>query len=848
MPSTPTSSSIHSLRSALSEAADTDRASRLLFSPESAKTAGTGATGSTESAGEATRSLVQSVAGRGSLSGALLDGATSEPGQMDCSGPRNTALQGLPFSGSTTMHSHRDTGSSEASWDQLSGSPSPPRQRPFFVQLPTPEPERTYSVIQEVERPYIKQEEDDEDDCLALAFEPTAQEEHRSPAMTSSQEEDGLERSVTRSQSDFSRWLEETMRLARGDGMSTIESDDALSSIILATRQTRIGLGPATSHEDTASLLGTPIQLEAPLSHELESVIDAYEGIEVREETSGPISPADAVKAEEAGKVERDEESAESTTIKVEQAPSRAPSNRRWKALSFLLTCGLTCSLYRHYQLTHPAEPTRSTPRFVPNDNATAVVSHFATPLPVGTSFALPIYALVVTFLAGVPVSFHILRRSLGFRMGATRSRSFSSGSLASKRCTSPLLELNGDALLEARELLPIGVAHYTSNRLRDAISTFSSILPLACAPADKAAASEWLGRSLYRLARQEGHDQPKFAEAAKAFERSIRMDQTRATPRASLGKAKYRLGDYDGAVTALRGALKRDDQLSWAHEWLGKSLFRLDSSSAQVEEHLRSAIALKPSSYTALAFFGELLHSRGRTAEARTHLEAAISLRIDYPAAHARLAFIANEQVDPARAASHLRVVLSTRDEGLKDDCMPVSEEATTGTTPFLSLYFVTPADDKETRRGVLRRALSQYPHDDLLSLLLAIELAPSVKSRSSPKERSSSPEKAALAAREEALQRRAERYGDEDLEAHGLWALALLARGKLKAAEEVYGKFWKAIGELRAAERDGGEAKAGEKARRMAFLIMAFWEVKGTNAQSKSRSTRKGLRSSKE
>ncbi|GAA5862257.1 hypothetical protein JCM1840_001696 [Sporobolomyces johnsonii] len=845
MPATPTSSSIHSLRSALSEAAHTDRSSRLLFSPESAKTTGTGATSSTESAGEATRSLVQSVAGRGSLSGALLDGATSETGESDCTGQRKAVLQGLPSSGAFHMHSNRDTGSSAASWDQLSGSLSPPRQRPLFVQLPTPEPEGTCSDVQEVEHPSIKQEEDDEDDCLALAFEPTAQ-EHHSPAMTSSQEEEGLERSVTRSQSDFSRWLEDTMRLARGDGTSTIESDDALSSIILATRQTRIGLGPLTSHEDTASLLGTPIQLEASLPHELESLIDAYEGSEEREETSGPISPAEGVEAEEAGKIERDEEGVESTTTKVEQAPSRAPSSRRWMALSFLLACGLAYSLHRQYQLTHPVKPTPSTPRFVPFDNTTAVVSHFATPLPVGRSFALPIYALAVTFLAGVPISFRLLRRSFGSRMSGTRSRSFSSSSSASKRSTSPLLELNGAALLEARDLLPIGIAHYTSNRLRDAISTFSSILPLACAPADKAAASEWLGRSLYRLARQEGHDQPKFAEAAKAFERSIRMDQTRATPRASLGRAKYRLGDYDGAVTALRGALKRDNQLFWAHEWLGKSLFRLDSSSAQVEEHLRSAIGLNASSYTTLAFLGELLHSRGRTAEARTHLEAAVSLRIDYPAAHARLAFIANEQVDPARAASHLRMVLSTRDQGLKNDCMPVSEEATRGTTPFLSLYFVTPADDHETRRAVLREALSQYPHDDLLSLLLAIERAPAaVTSRSSPKKRPASPEQAALAAREEALQRRAERYGDEDLEAQGLWALALLARGKATAAEEVYGKFWKAIGELRAEERKAGE---GDKARKMAFLIMAFWEVKGTKAQSRNKSTRKGLRSSKE
>lgn len=41
-------------------------------------------------------------------------------------------------------------------------------------------------------------------------------------SLTNSQEEEGLIKEVTRSQSDFSRWLEETMKLAKGDGTSVV--------------------------------------------------------------------------------------------------------------------------------------------------------------------------------------------------------------------------------------------------------------------------------------------------------------------------------------------------------------------------------------------------------------------------------------------------------------------------------------------------------------------------------------------------------------------------------------------------------------------------------------------------
>jgi hypothetical protein len=191
------SSSIHSLQSALHNAHKTEA---LLFSPTSV---GTGATGSTEEPGSATRSLACSVAARSSAreyTSARSNYSTDHEDRLRT--PEGSRHRIRPDSDKDIPFKFLPSPSvaSDASWSQVS-SPLATRTR------------KASSGKGEI---VIKREEgelesDDEND-LTQYYLP----------VTKSQEEDGLGRSVTRSQSDFSRWLEDTMANARGDGTSTV--------------------------------------------------------------------------------------------------------------------------------------------------------------------------------------------------------------------------------------------------------------------------------------------------------------------------------------------------------------------------------------------------------------------------------------------------------------------------------------------------------------------------------------------------------------------------------------------------------------------------------------------------
>lgn len=250
MTPSPSTASLSSLVTALSEADSTARESRLLFSPKSARTNGTGATGSTEPPGEATRSLLESVQGREELL-AHSDDVREEDGQR--------------FEAPHSAAGARSRASDETDWTQLSEvrASRALAYEHARVQLPAPEPEERLfaptSVAESTshaEQPlvprlltgvvtqpvHIKLESDDGlplDDASPHSSPASSPSRHASPAthgaLTDSQEDALLAQTVTRSQSDFSHWLEETLRLARGDGSSTVRlSPLTLPSELLA--------------------------------------------------------------------------------------------------------------------------------------------------------------------------------------------------------------------------------------------------------------------------------------------------------------------------------------------------------------------------------------------------------------------------------------------------------------------------------------------------------------------------------------------------------------------------------------------------------------------------------------
>lgn len=517
--------------------------------------------------------------------------------------------------------------------------------------------------------------------------------------------------------------------------------------------------------------------------------------------------------------------------------------NLGWKLLSLSLAIALAYSVHRQRALSTLLKPTPST-RFVPivRDNSTATFNAFATPVPIAHDMSVPFCALAVTLLAAIPTSVRLLRQG-------NRAERSAPQSLA----PSPLLELNGDAVLSARESLSLGISQYTSRQLQRAVRTLTRILDMACAPLDKSMASESLGCCYYELARQSGDDASLLEDAKKAFERAIRLDSTRAGPRGGLGKTKYRLGDFGGAVKAFETAISRNEELWWAHEWLAKSLYRSGTGGVgrqvTIERHLMRAIELNPEgSYQARAFLGEVLHLDGQTQRALEVLKSSAALRIDQPQVHARLAFIANERLEPGLAAEHFRAVLRFRSYGGRiDETCPATLEAVRGINPYLSLYFVIPPHDKEARSRVLGSALSEFPHDELLQLLYAVAIA-----------KSHAADDTVLEKRSIQLGKRSERFSD-DAFVKGLHALSLLALGKQRQAEDVYTSFWTQIGgssalatptgpstsaqtnHVRSQDRDVHEARRvadRDEKRRIAFLVMAFFEIRHASipAQSKT------------
>ncbi|ORY70651.1 hypothetical protein BCR35DRAFT_354577 [Leucosporidium creatinivorum] len=834
------SSSLASLKSALTAS---DRASRLLLSPTSIAT---GDTGSTEEPYSATRELAESVAGHSSSAEEQQEFASAQ-------GMRTPLRSSRELSPQLGSHAPSKVDFlSDSSWSQL-GSPSPTpfplllrdqrgeEQSPFTSALGLDHCQQHLKQEEEDEHIYIKEEalSDDGRDLLGWSESPSAEveaehdiDEYCLP-ITSSQRDaaDHILRS-RRSQSDFSRWLEETMKMAKGDGGSVVDSEDALSSIAAVTRQARMGLSGGGGGTAT-SLTGTESGVVFDLGSE--------EGEEQLMDEQEPMWRSDTmpIKLEEEGETEASREGSAEQDEKVELAPmpvkepsntpSPAPSaDRRWKLLSFALALGWLVSLvYPHTlqviqaYLRSPSSASTETPIYSPpfanSSSPTLHLDDFSPPpLPLGPSTSHTLLTALFSLLLYGIYHLHNTRSSPNKRP-LTRSRS-----------PSPLLELNPSSITEARTLLPLAIAAYHSSNLTLAITHFTSITSLACAPADKATSAEWLGRALYRLARRTG-EREEMEEACRAFERALRMNGGNATARASLGRAKWRLGEGREAIKQLRAAVKRDEQLAFAHEYLGKAYSSLcdtdDSISPDwilAEQHLRRTIALNPStSYSALAFLGEQLHTRGRTVEARQLLEQAVGMRIDYSAAHARLAFIATEQMDQPRAAGCWRMVLASRESGFADeDLLPGTRVATQGPTPFLSLYFALSSAEPKERLDVLDRARKFYPSNTLLTILHSITQR---QAHSAPISTSLD----SLRQLEGMLARRVERFGDGaeggDVEGKGLWALCLLGLNKGKMAEKVYGEFW---GEMR--ERKGA-AGSEERERELAFLVMAFYDLKG-------------------
>ena len=145
----------------------------------------------------------------------------------------------------------------------------------------------------------------------------------------------------------------------------------------------------------------------------------------------------------------------------------------------------------------------------------------------------------------------------------------------------------------------------------------------------------EALGDALYQLQR--------YARAADAYERYLRLDDRSARVNYRLALSRYRERDTDAALTALREAVRLDDRMADAHYLLGVCL-RDKHNAPDALRAFERAVALEPGVIPAREELADLYGEMGRGAEELEQLQVLAGLDRDHAArqvavgmAHAR-------------------------------------------------------------------------------------------------------------------------------------------------------------------------------------------------------------------
>lgn len=482
-----------------------------------------------------------------------------------------------------------------------------------------------------------------------------------------------------------------------------------------------------------------------------------------------------------------------------------------------------------------------------------------------GPAISLPAAMIIVSSFALILI---FVRSSLALASASTKAP----GSRPRSRSISPLLDLTPSSIDRARQLMRRAQAAYHASHLDQVIDLCTTISKLSCARADKALAFEYLGRAHYRLSRASGR-KDEMERAVRAFEQAVRLSVgvgIGGTARASLGRAQFRLGRHAQAIRTLRAALKNNDTLSYAHEYIGRAYFALpavgvDGSrwSSLALTHLRRACELDTGDYTARAYLSEQLHLRGCLSpsdlgEARDLLRQAVAQKHDLPAAHVRLGFIANEKLDPECAARHFTSAIETRETGLWDEGEfpggnPTRAALEDAVGLWIRLWLAlssssssSSSSEGKKARALLDTALEHYPAETVLQILradAALRCCPSIEEKGSIKlAKTTALALGTLQDLEQRLSKRVARFSrhalrdDDDhyheeeeddervegVEAQGLYALVLLVLGRERktAAEDMFANFRAEM--IRVKEKPSISTR---RSQRWALLV-AVWE----------------------
>jgi tetratricopeptide (TPR) repeat protein len=164
---------------------------------------------------------------------------------------------------------------------------------------------------------------------------------------------------------------------------------------------------------------------------------------------------------------------------------------------------------------------------------------------------------------------------------------------------------------------------------------------------------------------------QQRFANAADAYERYLRLDDRAPQVGYKLGLARYRDGNLDGALSALDAVLRLDDGATDAHYLRGLCL-RDQRQLTEARHALERAVALSPGSIPAREELAELYASMGRRGDELEQLQVIAGLdrdrlesQIAVGLAHARWA--ADPQETPSRRAGHEDLAVLTLGSALE-------------------------------------------------------------------------------------------------------------------------------------------------------------------------------------
>jgi tetratricopeptide (TPR) repeat protein len=143
-----------------------------------------------------------------------------------------------------------------------------------------------------------------------------------------------------------------------------------------------------------------------------------------------------------------------------------------------------------------------------------------------------------------------------------------------------------------------------------------------------------------------------KNADAARAFEHALKLDEKLAPALAYLGMTYAELGQYDRAVMFYERALAADDQLAAAHVLAADALLKQTTADlARAEAHLRRAVALEPALAPGRLALGKLYVRLNKWTEAATEFERALAAQPNLAEAHYQLGRVYTRLRRPAEA-----------------------------------------------------------------------------------------------------------------------------------------------------------------------------------------------------